>query len=333
MKEVELRNYAFGSGEGLHQQIWPDRPCKRHGEPGNHDQVTVMQTKKELLGRALNQSSPQQFLKIREQQRTWGTGEPWPGHGDADKEGIAGASFQDERATLWRWSSRSRTNPQQPWQCPWSLGRPSYKEGSAGASLENQRAAEQHFSTDHPEVALTLLSLGNAHGALGDYRRRNCWGELWFKARPSNSWRSEGSTSVLTIQKLQQLSTTSAMPMEPWGTIVQRRKCWSELWRYLHGILWSWPSTCGLCPEEFWCCVISPLKSIELNVYILTLWCSFRKFVLGFLIGNKAWDTTFRQSFFASCHLPPNFIVLQSYTVFASNTGNPLGRRMVGGTK
>ncbi len=66
---------------------------------------------------------------------------------------------------------------------------------------------------------------------LGDYRRRNCWGELWFKARPSNSWRSETSTSVLTIQKLQQLSTTLAMPMETWETIAQRRNCWSEPWR------------------------------------------------------------------------------------------------------
>ena len=76
------------------------------------------------------------------------------------KEGLAGASFEDQRAALW--------------QCPCSLGRPSHRERLDGVSLSSLQqvflcARVSQFGPDHLEVAATLNGLASAHGALGDY--------------------------------------------------------------------------------------------------------------------------------------------------------------------
>ena len=163
------------------------------------------------------------------------------------KEGLAGASFEDQRAALRHWSSRSCRNSPQPWQCPCSLGRPSHTERLDGASLSSLQqvflcARVSQFGPDHPEVAATLNGLASAHGALGDYmaQRRTCWSELW---------RSKSSTSALIIQKLQELSTTLSMPMYPWKTLPHRKTWWSEpklaptSLSVCKGLpIWPWPS-------------------------------------------------------------------------------------------
>ena len=75
---------------------------------------------------------------------------------------------------------------------------------------------EQHFGTDHVEVAGTLNNLGNAHGALGDYHTHKDLLERTLKIREQH------------FVKLQQRSTTSAMPLEPWEMVAHRKTCWSE---------------------------------------------------------------------------------------------------------
>ena len=70
---------------------------------------------------------------------------PWRVGRLSHTEAIAGASFEDQRAALRHWPSKSRRNSQQPRQCPWRVGRLSHREGIAGASFEDQRAALRHW--------------------------------------------------------------------------------------------------------------------------------------------------------------------------------------------
>ena len=103
-----------------------------HGALGDLGRLS----QKELLGRALIQSSPQQFLKIRDQH--FGPHHPEVA-ATLNNLGNAHVALGDHRAK---------------------------KE-----VLERVlKIEEQHFGADHPEVTATLLNLGNAHGALGDYR-------------------------------------------------------------------------------------------------------------------------------------------------------------------
>ena len=94
---------------------------------------------------------------------------------------------------------------------------------------------ERHFGADRPEVAATLNDIGNALGRLSHKERIM---ERAFNLQSSLQQFllcAIVSPTGRTIQKSQQLSTTSAMPMEPWETLAQRRTFWSESWRLKSG--------------------------------------------------------------------------------------------------
>ena len=53
--------------------------------------------------------------------------------------------------------------------CLWGFRGYKKAKGTAGTGLVIQ---ERHYGAEHPEVAMTLINLGNAYGDLGDTKKK-----------------------------------------------------------------------------------------------------------------------------------------------------------------
>ena len=183
MKDVELCNYAFGSGEGLATDL-----TALANNMGKDDQVTVMQTvgKIQAAAELVEAQERQTWCELPLREVAYALAKGHMGNAELEAEtatNLIYACFHTGQAAR---AKDLGTNLLE--QLQQRLG-PRHQDvavvlnnlGTAHEALGNHRTQkevleralkirEQHFGPDHPQVAQTLNNLGNAHGALGDPR-------------------------------------------------------------------------------------------------------------------------------------------------------------------
>ena len=185
MKDVELCNYAFGSGEGLATDL-----TELANNMGNDDQVTVMQAVSKIQAAAeLVEAQERQswcelplrevayalakgiaFNRRLEAKSTMDLIKAYHNTGQAAKAKDLGLDLLDQQ--------QQRLGPEHP-----EVARTLNNLSNAHGALREHRTQkdvleralkiiEQHSGPDHPQVAATLNNLGTAHGDLGDYNTK-----------------------------------------------------------------------------------------------------------------------------------------------------------------
>ena len=183
MKDVELCNYAFGSGEGLATDL-----TELANNMENDDQVTVMQTVSQVQAAAelVKAQERQTWCELPLREVAYALAKGHEGNLDLEADSatyLINAYFNTGQAARAKDLGldlldqlQQRLGPDHP-KVATTLNNLGMAHGALGDHRTEKdllvralKIKEQHFGPDHPEVAATLDNLGNAHGALGDYR-------------------------------------------------------------------------------------------------------------------------------------------------------------------
>ena len=197
MKDVELCNYAFGSGEGLAPTDLTDLA----NNMGDDDQVTVMQTVSTIQAAAelVEAQERQAWCELPLREVAYALAKGNPGNADLEAQSAMNlinayirtgqaARAKDLGLDLLE-QLEQRLGSEHP-KVATTLNNLGIAHGALGDYHTEKelmeralKIEEQHFGPDHPKVAQTLSNLSNAHGALGDYRTQKDLEERALKIR------------------------------------------------------------------------------------------------------------------------------------------------------